>query len=318
MAIPGRLRRLLQIGTVPLVLAATCSGAALAEPPDPEIEALRPPIGAPAEEAIAEKGDVAPARDANAEGDVALPPTAADLETLIERTLGAADLQALVKEAAGGAVLETDPRVRALGAELDVRAEALTRMFEMLAGQEVPPERLAEALATIVARHKTLLARVQLLDASDPRAAELKEALAAAVETADYELVDALLARGETFEFEAMRQLLAALEQRILNAAAIHGPSGAVAGTLRGYGRAAVNGALLHGEDRAEPEGPPRFVPSDGFCQRQPEHRLCERRADSPPLCDRLPDHPLCDDDRFCKKRPDHPLCNEDPPPSPS
>jgi hypothetical protein len=283
------------------VLAATCLGAALAEPPDPEIEALRPPIGAPAEEAIAEKGDVAPDRDANAEGDVALPPTAADLERLIERTLGAADLQALVREAAGRAVLETDPRVRALGAELDVRAEALTRMFEMLAGQEVPPERLAEVFATIVARHKTLLARVQLLDASDPRAAELKEALAAAVETADYELVDALLARGETFEFEAMRQLLAALE-----------------GALRGYGRAAVNGALLHGADRAEPEGPPRVVPSDGFCQRQPEHRLCERRADSPPLCDRLPDHPLCDDDRFCKKRPDHPLCNEDPPPSPS
>lgn len=317
MAALGRLRCVLKSGVISLLVAVTSASAALAVAADPDINTLRPPTAALAEDGIAEEGDTASDRGADAEGDLSLQPTAAELEVIIERTLSAADLQALVSEAAAGAALETDSRVRALGAELDLRQEALTRIFEMLGEQDVPPERLAAALATIVARHKTLLAQVQLLEASDPRAAELKDAVAAAAETAEYELVDALLAEGGTFELEAMRQLLAALDQRILNAAAIHGPSGALPGTLRGYGRAAGHGALLHGGGRAEPEGPPRFVPSDGFCQRHPGHRLCERMADSSPLCDRLPDHPLCQgDNSFCRRHPDHRLCEQ--PPSPS
>jgi hypothetical protein len=306
MAIPGRLRRVLKFGMVPLVLAATCSGAAVAEPPDPEIEALRPPTGAPAEQATAEKGDDAFDRDGDAEGDVALHPTAAELEAIILSTLGAADLQALVEEAAGGAVLKTDPRVRALGAELDLRAEALARIVEMLGRQDVPPEQLAEVLATIVARHKSLLERVRLLEAADPRVAALRDALAAALETAEYDRVDALLAEAGAIEFEAMQQFLAALDQRILNAAAIYPEAGGFAGAMLGHkGRAGFGGFL-------------QLRPRSHFCQWHFGHRLCERLADSSPLCERRPNHRLCDDDRFCKKRPDHPLCNEDPPPSPS
>jgi hypothetical protein len=305
MAALGRLRRVLHRGVISLMLAAPAAGAALAEGPDPTTAALRPPSDVPGEDAIAEKGDVASERP-NGEGRVALHPTVAELETIILRTLSAADLQALGTEAAEGAVLGTDIRVHELRAELDVRADALARIFEMLGRQDLPPERLPKVLAEIVARQKSLLARVQLLEPSDPRAAELRDALAAAIETAEYERVDALLAEAETLEFEAMRQLLAALDQRILNAAAIYPEAGAQRGQ---------QGALLHAAARA---GLPQFFPRGRFCQWHFGHRLCEQLADSSRLCERRPNHPLCDDDRFCKKRPDHPLCDDDPPPSPS
>jgi hypothetical protein len=298
------------------MLAATSSGASLASASDPDVTARRPASEALGGDAIAERGNVTSDRDVSAEGGASLDPTAAELETIILRTLSAADLQALVTQAAGGAVLETNSRVRELGAELDLRQEALARMFEMLGRQDVPPEQLAEVLAEIVARHKSLLERVQFLEASDPRAAELRDAVAAAIETAEYDQVDALRAEAEAIEFAGLRQLLEAIDQRILNAAAIYAPSGAIVGTPLGYGRAAVNGALLQGGGRADSEGPSRFVPSDGFCQRHPEHRLCERMADSSPLCDRLPNHPLCEDGGFCRRHPDHKRCEE--PPSPS
>jgi hypothetical protein len=307
MAALGQLRRVLRPGMICLLLAATCPGAALAEAPDSDTTALRPPSDAPADE----KGDVASERDANADGDVSLHPTAAELETIILRTLGAPDLQALVVAAAGGAVLEPDARVRELGAELDLRPEALARIFEMLGRQDVPPAQLAKVLAEIVARQKSLLERVRLLEASEPRAAELRDALAAAIETAEYDRVDALLVEAEAIEFEAMRQLLAALDQRILNAAAIYPDAGGFAGAMLGHkGRAGFGGLL-------------QLIPPGRFCEWHSGHGLCERwAADSEraraSVCDRLPNHPLCDDDRFCHKRPDHPLCNEDPPPSPS
>jgi hypothetical protein len=53
------------------------------------------------------------------------------------------------------------------------------------------------------------------------------------------------------------------------------------------------------------------------FCERRPDHRLCDD-DDSNRFCKKRPKHPLCDDDRFCKKRSDHPLCDDDQPPSPS
>ena len=207
MAALGRLSRVLTSGMISLVLGAT-SSAALAEGSDLDTMAIRLPSDALGEDAVDAQGDVESDGDTD-QSEVSL--NAAAVETIILHTLSAADLQALVRETAGDAVLETDPRVSALGAELDLREEALARMLEMLGGQDVPPERLAQALATIVARHKTLLARLQHLEASDPRAAELKDAVAAALETAEYELVDALLADAGAIGFEAMLQLLAAL-----------------------------------------------------------------------------------------------------------
>jgi hypothetical protein len=320
MAALGLLRRVLRSGTLAgaLMLAAAASAASADRSPEPAAPiALGARSAAPSEDAGAGKADVASERAANAEGGVALDPTAAELETIILRTLSAADLQALVTEAAAGAVLETDPRVRALGAELDLREEALARIFEMLGPQDVPPERLAEVLATIVARHHSLLERVQLVEASQPRAAELRDAVVAALETVDYERVDTLLAEAEAIEFEAMEQLLEALGLRVLEAAAIYPDAGDLAGTWLGY-KAAQRGALLHRAGRAGFGGFLPLFPRGRFCQWHFGHRLCERLADSSRFCERRPNHPLCDDDRFCKKRPDHPLCDDDPPPSPS
>jgi hypothetical protein len=318
MAVPGRLRRALHSGMISLTLAASSSVASAAGGSGPHITvALGPPSNARSEAAIVENGSSAPGRGANTGNDVSLP-TPAEFKTIIQRTISAVHLQALVRGAARGTFPETDARVRELGAELDLREEALARIFQMLGRQDVPPEQLADLLAEIVARHKTLLERVRLLEASEPRAARLRDAVAAAIETADYELVDALLADAEAIEFEAVRQLLEALDQRVLKAAAIYAPSPAIAGTQLNYGTAAMPGALLHGGGRAGAEGARQFVPSDRFCQRHPEHRLCEQRADSSPLCDRLPDHPLCQDgdNSFCRRHPDHKRCEL--PPSPS
>ena len=158
---------------------------------------------------------------------------------------------------------------------------------------------------------------MQLVEASEPRAAELRDAVVAALETVDYERVDTLLAEAEAIEFEAMQQLLEALGLRVLEAAAI-------------YPEAATS--LEHGS------GPRR---------RSVEHCCIELAAPAlAAFCSSFPgavsvsgtlgivcasgwptrlvsasggrNHPLCDDDRFCKKRPDHPLCDDDPPPSPS
>jgi hypothetical protein len=299
---------------ISLMLAAAAPAASADGAPEPAAPiALGARSDAPGADAVAGKDDVAPERAANAEGDVSLDHTAAELETIILRTLGAADLQALVTAAAGGAVLETDPRVRALAAELDLRAEALARIFEMLGPQDVSPERLAKVLATIVARHQSQLERVQLVEASEPRVAELRDAVVAALEAVDYERVDTLLAEAEAIEFEAMQQLLDALGQRVLEAAAIYPEAGTWLGS-----KAAQRGALLHRAGRAGFGGLLQFFPRGGFCQWHIGHRLCERLADSSRFCERRPNHPLCDDDRFCKKRPDHPLCDDDPPPSPS
>lgn len=313
MAALGALRRMLRSGMI--ILAATLSGALANGAPDPRVTVvLAQPSDALGEDAVADEDSIAPG--GATEDGVSLRPAPTEFQTIIQGTLSAVDLQALARGAARGAVLDSDTRVRALGAELDLGQEAVARMLEILGRQDVPPERLAEVLAEIVARHKVLLERVRLLEASEPRAAELRDAVAVAIEKGEYELVDALLAEPEAMEFGALRQLLAALDQRALKAMAIHAPSDAVTGTTLEYGNAADHGAPLHGGARAASEGPPQFIPSEGFCDRHPEHRLCERWADSSPLCDRLPNHPLCEDGGFCRRHPDHKRCEQ--PPSPS
>jgi hypothetical protein len=187
--------------------------------------------------------------------------------------------------------------------------------LEMLGRQDVPPERLAEVLATVVARHKSLLERVRLLEAADPRVARLRDVLVAASETAEYDRVDALLAEAKTLEFEAMWQLLEALDPMVLDAAAVDPEAGLFAGTRHGYG-APRQRSPFHGAGRLGFGAFLQPFSSGGFCDWHPRHRICERLAESPGVCDRRPNHPLCDDDRFCKKRRDHPLCNDDPPPS--
>jgi hypothetical protein len=307
MAALGQFRRLMQSALICGALAATPPGASAAGPPDPATTVLLgPPGNSLGEGVVPEQASIASDRAANLQGDLYLGPTPADVKTVIQRTLSLVDLQTLVGEAAGGADLATDPRVRKLGAELELREDALARILAILGHQDVPPERLADALAEIVARHKSLLERVRLLEASEPRAAELRDAVAGAIETAEYDRVDALLIEAEALGFEAMRQLLEALDQRILAAAAIDPEAGGIAGTRR------------HSAGRAGHRGPLQLFRSGRFCNWHPGHHLCERWAQSFSLCERLPKHPLCDDDRFCKKRPDHPLCDDDPPPSPS
>lgn len=307
MAALGQLRRALQSAMICGALAATPTSASVAGPPNPAAKFVP---GAPGnslgEDVSAEEGSLASGRSANVEADVVLRATPADIKAIIQRTLGAEDLQTLVRAAAGDAALETEPRVRELGAELDLREEALARMLGILGRQDVPPERLADVLAELVARHNSLLDRVRLLEAPQPGAAELREAVAAAIETAEYDDVDALLAEADALGFEAMRQLLKALDQRILTAAAIHPEAGNVATTS------------LYGAKRAGIGNPLQPFRSGSFCDRHPGHHLCERWAESASLCERLPEHPLCDDERFCEKNPDHPLCDDDPPPSPS
>jgi hypothetical protein len=137
----------------------------------------------------------------------------------------------LVEKVVGGASVEVNAKIGELSEALDLRHEALARMFEILGREQVPPERLEATLAEIATRHKGLLERVRLLDATDPRAGQLRDAAATAIETAEYDRADALLADAESIEIEAMRRLQQALDQRGLNAAAIRAEHGEVART---------------------------------------------------------------------------------------
>jgi hypothetical protein len=300
---------------ITLLLGAVSYGASAAGAADPD---AAPGAGdAPGQDMVAATSDVGPDRDANAEGGASLQPTAAELEAIIQQASGAGDLQALVGGPAAGAALEIDPRLRGLAAELGLEAAALARMFEVLGREEVPPARLAKVLAEMAVRHLSLLERVGLLEGSEPRAAELRDAAAAAIETAEYDRADALLAEAEALEFEAGDQVTEALDLDAVPAAAIYAPSGAIATIPAWHGKAAAQGARVPGGSRGGSEGPPPFVPSDRSCQRHPEHPLCERWAETSSFCDRLPNHPLCQGDSpFCRRHPDHKRCEQ--PPSPS
>lgn len=291
MAALGPLRGALQSGAIAgfLILATIPSGAWAAGPPD---------AGTDPEEVVAGQGN-----------DLFAAPTPDAVREIILSTLSPADLASLVGDAARGAAVASDARVRALGAELDLRQEALARMLEILGRHNVPPERLADALAEMVARHQAVLARVRLLEAEDARAAELRDALAGALETAQYDRFDQLLAEGQAMGLEAARRLLEALDQNALQVAAIYPEAGR--GRSFGFGPAG-HGALLHGVRRLILARAAQFFSASGFCQWHPQSSLCQRWADSAPLCDRLPRHPVCVE-RFCNENRSHPLCGDDP-----
>jgi hypothetical protein len=312
----GRLCRVLTTGMISLMLAAVSYGASAAAAAGPDFtDALRLSRDARGEDVATGRNIGGPDRD-DIEGGAAVHPTAAELRAIIQQTFSAGDLQALVGQAAGGAALELDPRVSQLAAGLGLEAGSLARMFGVLGTQEVPPAQLANVLAEIAARHLSLLARVRLLEGSEPRAAALRDAAAAAIGTAEHDRADALLAEAEALEFEAADQLPEALDLGAVPAAATYAPFGAIAGLPPRYGRAAA-GAMLHGSDRATSEGPPPPVPSDRFCQGHPGHPLCERWAATSPLCEQEPNHPLCQGNNpFCRRHPDHKRCEL--PPSPS
>lgn len=309
---------------VSLMLGVAWCGAS-ARAFDEDVAARRPPPAEPeAGDARGQhhgasdraSGAAASDRASHTEPGAWLRPAAAELAAIIRQTLDAADLAILVGQAAAGAVPETDPRLRQLGAELGLEPEVLAGMLEILGRNGVPRASLAAALADIAARHRSLLERVRLLEASASHAAELRDAAAAAIEATDHDRADLLLAEAEAIEFEAMAQLPEALDLRPVQAAAIHAPSGAIAGPALKPGRAA-HGPPLRGGGRAGSEGASPVVPSDRFCQRHAEHPLCERWANASPLCERLPQHPLCQGDNpFCRRHPDHRLCEQ--PPSPS
>lgn len=237
-------------------------------------------------------------------------PTAADLAAIVESTLTAEELQSVVAAAADGSLSRTDNRLRALAAALEIRQEALTRVLAALGREDVASDRLVQALAEIVARQKSLLAQLRLLEPPEPRAAELRDAATEAIETGQYDHIGTLMAEAEAIHFEALRQILALLDQSSKEIAAIYPEAGARAGPQFGF-RPAQQGALLHGGLR------PGFGPMDRFgrfCDWHPGHRLCERRAVLVPFCDRFPNHAQCtSSDDFCREHPDHRSCEQPP-----
>jgi hypothetical protein len=79
-------------------------------------------------------------------------------------------------------------------------------------------------------------------------------------------------------------------------------------------------GALLDGGDRGSSEALLQYVHLGRFCRWYQFNRLCVNSVTLRRFCDRRPDHRLCDDDdddRFCRRHPHHRHC-DDKPPSPS
>jgi tetratricopeptide (TPR) repeat protein len=190
---------------------------------------------APAQGVTATDRSIASGRDTIIEGDVYQGATKAEVEEVIRRTLGDPALVGLVEAAARGASVEANAKIDQLSEQLELRREALTGMFAILGRERVPPERLAQTLAEIATRHKALLERVRLLDASDPRVAQFRDQAADAIENAAYDRADQLLAAAETIEVEAMQRLRETLDQRALNVAAIRAERGELARTRLDY-----------------------------------------------------------------------------------
>ena len=100
----------------------------------------RPPVSA-------EGCSIASGRDTIIEGNINLGPSAADLQAIIEDTLSAPELLEAVRAAAQGGAVEGNERVRELSDQLNLRQDALARMFGILEREQVPAERLADLLA---------------------------------------------------------------------------------------------------------------------------------------------------------------------------
>ena len=189
-----------------------------------------------AQDVTATDRSIASGRDTVIEGDVYYQgATNTEVQQIIRQTLNEPDLLGLVEAAVRGVSVEANVKIGELGEALDLRREALARMFEILGREQVPPERLEATLAEIATRHRGLLKRVQLLDTTDPRALELRDEAAAAIKSAEYGRADELLAAAETIEIEAVQHLQNTLNQRALNAAAIRAERGEVARTRLDY-----------------------------------------------------------------------------------
>jgi len=138
--------------------------------------------------------------------------------------------------------------LNALGGQLGVTQDALTRFFQILRAQNVPLEKLPDTLATIAQRFHEMQARLAALDPDDPAITALIEQARAALEAGHFDHADALLHQAEAAEEVAARQAeqlahdaQAAADQRWLNAAAARAERGELSLTRLDYLQAAAH-----------------------------------------------------------------------------
>jgi hypothetical protein len=149
-----------------------------------------------------------------------------------------------------------EAKVSQLSQKLDVTEPALKRFFSILKEQEVPTEQLAEHLAKIADRHKSLLAEVAAFRGEDdPEIANLTTQAEAAIKAGRYEAAKELLTRAKDADIAASRRHVEAAERRRLRAAEKAAALGNLANTRLDY--AAAMAAFVEAADLVPESAPP-------------------------------------------------------------
>lgn len=107
----------------------------------------------------------------------------------------------------------------ALQADLDIRRDALEKMFQILGRDNVPPERLAEALAGLAEENHRLRAEIEALSSAEPKVQDLLIAARSAADRGDHPHAEELLAAVEvSLQNTAVRHQLEVAQTRALRA----------------------------------------------------------------------------------------------------
>ena len=133
-----------------------------------------------------------------------------------------------------------EDKIKALGDELTLRADAVAGFFRILGRDpDLAPERLPDALAEIARRHKAFVAELNALKSDDPAVRSLKEQAAKAADDGDYAQAEDLLRRAEKADLDAANAMKDAADARLIGAAATRAQLGDLRLLERDYPAAA-------------------------------------------------------------------------------
>ena len=150
--------------------------------------------------------------------------------------------------------VKAEARSAELGVQLGFTRDAVIGFFRILGEQNISPEQIPLKLGQIAERHRAMLDRWSVLDATDPAVAALATEAKTAIDNGRYDDADALLQRAQEQDVAAARQAdqLArdarqASERRWLRAAEAEGKRGDLAMTRLRYDDAAMRYAAAAG-----------------------------------------------------------------------
>ena len=167
-------------------------------------------------------------------------------DAIVNYGLPPEEVKELTKAAAAGAVGPLAEKVIDLSNKLGVTQGAAVSMLRIIGQQDVPLEKLPQALADVAEQYKSVMKRLTGLDPQDPVTRDLVARAKTAITAGHLDEADQLMTQAEQAELAAAdqaqqlaEQAQAAAEQRLLRAADDRGVRGNIAMTKRHYRDAA-------------------------------------------------------------------------------